>query len=173
MNNVALIGRLVRDPELRYTTSGMATASFTLAVDRRLSRQKRQEAEANNQPTADFIRIVAWGKTAELVANYMTKGRQIGVEGRIQTGSYEKDGRRVYTTDVVANTITFIDSGQGRAGGQEGGFGQGNPTGGPVNQFQSNGGFSPQGGSPFGSANEMPEDDNRSFYPLDNDDVPF
>ena len=110
MNNVTLIGRLVRDPELRYTTGGTATAAFTLAVDRGLSREKRQEAEANNQPTADFIRIVTWGKTAEIVANYLAKGKRTAVEGRIQTGSYEKDGQRVYTTDVVASRVHLIES---------------------------------------------------------------
>ncbi|MDO5713240.1 MAG: single-stranded DNA-binding protein [Tissierellia bacterium] len=174
MNNVALIGRLTRDPELRYTPNGYASVNFTLAVDRRLSREKRQEAEANNQPTADFIRIVAWGKTAELIANYMTKGRQVGVEGRIQTGSYEKDGRRIYTTDVVASNITFIDSGQGRSGGNQGGFAPTNQQG-PVNNFQSSGGFSPQGGPTFGQQDQGggQDDDSQSFYPIDNDDIPF
>lgn len=109
MNNVNLIGRLVRDPELRYIPSGTAVTKFTLAVDKNLSREKKQEAERNNQPTADFINIVAWGKQAENVANYTSKGKLIAVQGRIQSGSYEKDGQRIYTTDVVANNVEFLE----------------------------------------------------------------
>lgn len=114
LNNVILLGRLTRDPELRYTTSGMANARFNLAVDRGLSKEKKAEAERNNQPTADFINIVAWGKTAELCANYLSKGRMVGIEGRIQTGSYEKEGIRTYTTDVVVNKIHFISNGDNK-----------------------------------------------------------
>ena len=121
MNSVCLIGRLARDPELRYAQTGTAMCRFTVAVDRRLSKQKRQEAEAAGQPTADFISCTAFGATAELIANYHRKGSQIGIEGRIQTGSYEKDGRTIYTTDVIVNSLTFISSNQG--GGQaQGGF---------------------------------------------------
>lgn len=116
MNNVNLIGRLTRDPELRYTTSGMAVVRFNLAVDRRMSKEKKQEAEAQNQPTADFISCTAWNKTAELLANYTQKGSKIAVEGRIQTGSYEKDGQRVYTTDVIVNQIEFLDAAKNRQG---------------------------------------------------------
>lgn len=112
MNHVVLIGRLTRDPELRYLQSGTANARFTLAVDRDLSKEKKQEAEAKGQPTADFINIVAWGKTAENCANYLAKGRMVAVSGRIQTGSYEgKDGKRVYTTDVVAQNVQFLEWG--------------------------------------------------------------
>lgn len=177
MNNVALIGRLTRDPELRYTPNGHATVRFSLAVDRRLSREKRQEAEANNQPTADFISIVAWGKTAELVANYLSKGRQVAIEGRIQTGSYERDGQRVYTTDVVANTVEFIGSTGGSGGASMGGNrpqgGGYNPTGssGPVNNnYQSQGGMNSPRDS-FGDNDNG--DDGQGFYPIDNDDIPF
>lgn len=113
MNHVVLIGRLTRDPELRYLQSGTANARFTLAVDRDLSKEKKQEAEAKGQPTADFINIVAWGKTAENCANYLAKGRMVAVSGRIQTGSYEgKDGKRVYTTEIVAQNIQFLEWGE-------------------------------------------------------------
>ncbi len=113
MNNVVLIGRLVRDPELRYTQSGTATAQFTLAVDRNLSREKRQEMESKGQQTADFIRIVTWGKTAELCGNYLSKGKMIAVAGRIQTGSYtNQQGQVVYTTDVMAENIKFLEWGE-------------------------------------------------------------
>ena len=123
MNCVSLIGRLVRDPELRYAQTGTAMCRFTIAVDRRMSKQKRQEAQANNQPTADFIGCTAFGQTAELIANYHRKGSQIGIDGRIQTGSYEKDGRTIYTTDVVVNNLTFISTNQGQ---NQGGFNQNN-----------------------------------------------
>ena len=115
MNNVCLLGRLTRDPELRYTPQGgVAVVRFTLAVNRRLGKEKRQEIESNHGQTADFISCTAWRQTAELIANYCHQGDQIAVEGRIQTGSYEKDGRRIYTTDVVVNTMDFAS----RAGGR-------------------------------------------------------
>lgn len=111
INNIVLIGRLVRDPELRYLQTGTANTTFTLAVDKGLSKEKKQEMESRNQPTADFIRIVVWGKQAESSAQYLAKGRLVAVNGRIQTGSYEKDGIRHYTTDVVANQVQFLEWG--------------------------------------------------------------
>lgn len=109
MNNVVLIGRLTRDPELQYLQTGTAVCRFTLAVDRGMSKEKKQEAEAQNKQTADFINITAWGKTAENAANYLKKGLLTAVEGRIQSGSYEKDGQRIYTTDVNARAVEFIE----------------------------------------------------------------
>ena len=154
MNSVSLIGRLVRDPELRYAQTGTAMCRFTVAVDRRMSKQRRQEAQANNQPTADFISCTAFGATAELIANYHRKGSQIGIEGRIQTGSYEKEGRTIYTTDVVVNNLTFIGSSQG-------GFSQpGGGNQGPVNSAYEND-FSKN------------DNDDDGFFPVDNDDIPF
>ncbi len=110
MNNVVLIGRLVRDPELRFLSgSGRAVVNFTLAVEKEMSREKKAEMKAQGKPTADFIRIVAWGKTAELCANYLSKGRQVAIQGTINTGSYQdKDGKTVYTTDVIAQKVEFI-----------------------------------------------------------------
>ena len=110
MNNCTLIGRLCADPELRYLQTGTATTTFTLAVDKGLSKEKKNEMELQNKPTADFIRIVVWGKSAENCANYLAKGRLVAVQGRIQTGSYDdKDGKRVYTTDVVASNVEFLE----------------------------------------------------------------
>lgn len=110
-NLVVLIGRLTRDPELRYTQGGSAVCTFTLAVDRGLSRQKKQEAEAQGKPTADFIRITVWGVQGENASKYLHKGSQCAVQGRIQTGSYkDNDGKTVYTTDVFADTVEFLDS---------------------------------------------------------------
>ena len=99
MNKVILIGRLVRDPELRYTQSQRAVCTFTLAVDKRLSRERKNELEAQNRPTADFLRITVWGV-------------QGAVDGRIETGSYQdrETGKTVYTTDVVADNVEFIGS---------------------------------------------------------------
>lgn len=99
MNNVILIGRLTRDPELSYTQSQTALCKFTIAVDRQSKEEK----------TADFIRIVVWSKQAENCGRYLYKGKQVAVNGRIQTGSYkDKSGNTVYTTDVIANNVEFL-----------------------------------------------------------------
>ena len=113
INNAVLTGRLVADPELRYIQgSGQAVTNFTLAVDKQLSKDKREEMEAKNEPTADFIRITVWGKTAESCANYLAKGRLVGVQGRIQTGSYDaQDGSKRYTFEVVSNHVEFLEWG--------------------------------------------------------------
>lgn len=110
MNKVILIGRLVRDPELRYTQSNQAVCNFTLAIDKKLSREKREEAEAAGRPTADFPRIIVWGKMGENASRYLFKGSQCAVEGRIQTGSYpdSETGKTVYTTDIIAENVEFL-----------------------------------------------------------------
>ena len=109
MNKVLLIGYLVRDPELRYTQSNQAVCTFTLAVDKKLSREKREEAEAAGRPTADFPRVIVWGKMAENASRYLFKGSQCAVDGRIQTGSYQdKDGKTIYTTDIIADNVEFL-----------------------------------------------------------------
>ena len=112
MNNVNLIGRLTKDPELKYLANGnnTAVATFTLAVDRNLSKDKKEEAVRKGQATADFIICKAWGKTAETLTNYVTKGKMIGVTGRIETGSYEaKDGTRRYTTEVIVYNLDILE----------------------------------------------------------------
>ena len=104
MNRVCLVGRLTAKPELRYTQSKVPTTRFSLADNR--TRKNEQGVRE-----ADFISIVAWRATAELICNYFDKGSQIGLEGRIQTGSYDdKDGNKRYTTDVVVDQVYFIDS---------------------------------------------------------------
>lgn len=111
MNNVVLMGRLTKDVELRYNQSQMAIGRFTVAVNRRLTKEKRQEAEANNQATADFINCVAFGKTAEIIGQYFHKGNRIAVIGHIQTGSYEnQQGQKIYTTDVIVDQFDFVES---------------------------------------------------------------
>lgn len=110
MNKVILIGRLVRDPELRYTQSNQAVCNFTLAIDKKLSREKREEAEAAGRPTADFPRIIVWGKMGENASRYLFKGSQCAIEGRIQTGSYQdgESGKTIYTTDIIAENVEFL-----------------------------------------------------------------
>ncbi len=103
MNVVVLIGRLTRDPDVRYTQDQLAVARFTLAVDR--------PARGGADRQADFPSVVCFGKTAEVVDKYMHKGRRLAVMGRIQTGSYtNKEGQKVYTTEVVADRVEFVDS---------------------------------------------------------------
>lgn len=103
MNVVVLVGRLTRDPELRTTQTGYTYCNFNIAVDRRV--------KAENQPTADFINCIAWGRTAELINQYLNKGRQIAVSGHIQTRSWQaQDGTMRYGTDVVVDNFDFIGS---------------------------------------------------------------
>ena len=113
MNNVVLIGRLTRDPELRYIpNTGTPVSTFSLAVDKQVSREKKQEMESKGQPTADFINIVVWGRQAENCANYLAKGRLTAVQGRIQSRTYDaKDGTRRYVTEVVAEKVQFLEWG--------------------------------------------------------------
>lgn len=152
INNVILVGRLTKDIEIRQTTSGSKTTSFALAVNR--------TSKKEGQPDADFINCVAWNKTAELMAQYLRKGSLIGIEGRIQTRSYDnQQGQKVYVTEVLVGSVTFLEP-KGSAGAQNG-YGQ-------ANAYQSqNRGYtgSKQGNNGFHSA----------FDELDiaSDDLPF
>ncbi|MDY6038270.1 MAG: single-stranded DNA-binding protein [Eubacterium sp.] len=143
MNSVVLIGRLTRDPELRYTTSQMAVATFSLAIDRPVRAGKERET--------DFPRVTVFGKQAENCEKYLAKGRMAAVQGRLQTGSYKnKDGATVYTTDVVADRVEFLEWGD-RA-----------QSSAPRQQTQS---YEPSSGD---FDEEMPD----SFQAID-EDVPF
>ncbi len=154
MNSVILIGRLTRDPELRYLSTGMAVSRFSIAVDKDLSREKKQEFESKGQPTADFINIVVWGKQAENCANYLVKGRLVAIQGRIQTGSYTaQDGTKRYTTDVVADRVQFLEWGEARQGSQS-----------QNREFNQN----------FNQSRDFGMDiDMDGFHPADDDDIPF
>lgn len=104
MNKVQLVGRLTRDPETKYTTGENATAvtRFSLALDRRFKRE-------GDEQTADFVNVVAFSKTGEFVQKYFTKGKPIGISGRLQSGKYvNKDGNTVYTLDVVSEEVEFV-----------------------------------------------------------------
>lgn len=103
MNNVQLVGRLTRDPEVRYSDGGSTVARFTLAVDRRFHKEGQQDA--------DFISCVAFGKTAEFIEKYFSKGMRMGLIGRIQTGSYtNQEGQKIYTTDICTDNVEFVES---------------------------------------------------------------
>lgn len=107
MNKVILVGRLTRDPEVRYTQSGIAVCTFALAVDRRYAKKDADDG----RPTADFIPIVAWRKLAEICGTNLSKGRRIGVEGSMQVRSYEgQDGSKRWITEVIADEVEFLSS---------------------------------------------------------------
>lgn len=146
MNKVVLIGRLTKDPELKFVPgTGTAVTTCTLAVDRRFKKEGQQEA--------DFVPIVIWGKIAETTANYMSKGRLMGVSGRIQTRSYDaKDGTKRYVTEVVADEVQFLDKGNGASHAAENTGTEGSNTG--------NGEFN---GQDFGD----------EMTPVDEGDIPF
>ena len=129
MNKVILMGRLTKDPEVRYSQgeTPMAVARYTLAVDRRQARNN------GNEQTADFINCVAFGRAGEFAERYFRKGTKIAITGRIQTGSYtNKDGVRVYTTDIVVEEQEFAES-KNASSGNEGGYQNGG--------YQNNGGY--------------------------------
>lgn len=152
MNRVVLIGRLTKDPELRFTPgSGTAVTTFTLAVDRRQSK--------NGQREADFIPIVAWNKVAENVANYMSKGKLVGVSGRIQVRSYEaKDGTRRYVTEVIADEVQFLEKGSGSKG---------------RTNMQGNTQDSAGSNAADNSFNQAVDDFGEDITPIDDGDIPF
>ena len=104
INSVTLVGRLTRDIELRKTNSNISVCSFTVAVDR------RYQSQQNNGQSADFISCIAWRQSAEFLANYASKGTIIGVEGRIQTRSYDGQNGKVYVTEVVADNVQIISN---------------------------------------------------------------
>lgn len=147
MNSVVLIGRLTRDPEVRYTAATqMAVATFTVAIDR--------PVRAGGEKQTDFPRVTVFGKQAENCEKYLAKGRLVGVQGRLQTGSYQnRDGATVYTTDVVADRVEFLEWGDRPAAGS---------------------GFSAPRQNAFAApaSNSMPEEMPDSFQAID-EDVPF
>ena len=108
INNVVLVGRLTKDVELRKTQSGLSTTTFTLACDRRLSAEQKN----SGTQSADFINCVAWRGSADFLGKYARKGDTVGVEGRLQTRSYDRDGQRVYVTEVLANSVNLLHSKQ-------------------------------------------------------------
>lgn len=170
INRVVLTGRITKHPELRYTQSGVAVVSFTLAVDR----QYRNQA---GQREADFINCVIWRKSAENFVNFTHKGSKVGIDGRLQTRNYEnQQGQRVYVTEVVADTFSLLDSRQDNQGGQQGGYqNQGNQQ--YNNSYQDNNHGQYQGnqqGYQGGQQNTgYMEPDPQQGRPINEDDLPF
>lgn len=149
MNSVQLIGRLTRDPEVRYTQDQMAIATFSIAIDRPPRRDGTRET--------DFPRITVFGRQAENCEKYLVKGRLVGIEGRIQTGSYtNRNGDKVYTTDVVANRVEFLEWGD-RQGQSQGSFGQNRGGFSGQNNFGNQSSYGNQnsyGGNDFGGGSQ-------------------
>lgn len=168
LNRIILIGRLTRDPELRYTPAGVAVTQFTLAVDRNFTGQ-------NGEREADFIPVVTWRQLAETCANYLRKGRLAAVEGRIQVRNYENnEGKRVYVTEVIADNVRFLESSQNREGGTA-------PSGGSTPEEPAFGGGGNGGNSARGNNNNFSRNNNNQDpfsgdgKPIDisDDDLPF
>jgi single-strand DNA-binding protein len=133
MNKVILIGRLTKDPELRYTANNTAQVSFNIAVDRRMKQE--------GQPSADFINTIAWSKTAEFVNNYFKKGNKIGVCGRIQTRTWDDaDNKKHYVTEVVAEEAYFVES---KGGNTQGGQGESFTRSNSINDVSPSSGYFP------------------------------
>ena len=163
MNKVFLIGRLTRDPELKYTGTNIAVATFSLAVNRNFT-------SANGEREADFINVVVWRKQAENVKNYINQGSQVAIDGRIQTRTYDdKDGKKVYVTEVVADNVQFLDT---KASREQRGSNQ------TTNSYQSNNDMNPYD---FNNQNEvksndLKEDPFKDFgeeIKIEDDDLPF
>jgi len=164
LNRVILIGRLTKDPELRYTPSGVAVTQFTIAVDRPFTSQ-------GGEREADFIPVVTWRQLAETCANYLRKGRLTAVEGRIQVRNYENnEGKRVYVTEVIADNVRFLESGNREGGGSReeaqasGGFGGGGIGGGSGQGSNRN---------TSRSNNQDPFSDDGKPIDISDDDLPF
>jgi single-strand DNA-binding protein len=170
MNRVVLVGRLTKDPDLRYTPNGVPVATFTLAVNRSFSNQQGERE-------ADFINCVVWRRPAENVANFLKKGSLAGVDGRVQTRSYDgQDGKRVYVTEVVAESVQFLEP-RSSASGDRGGngsynepreqgfpFGNNNQNQRPNNNNNNNKGYTRVDEDPFAGDGQID---------ISDDDLPF
>src|SRR5690625_3642057 len=156
LNRVVLVGRLTKDPDLRYTPNGVAVANFTIAVNRPFTNQ-----QGNRE--ADFINCVVWRRPAENLANYMTKGSMIGVDGRVQTRTFEgQDGKTVFVTEIVADSVQFLESkGSSQGRGQD-------PSGFQQNQNQNQ--FQNQNQN---QNTDNPFKDNGEPIDISDDDLPF
>jgi single-strand DNA-binding protein len=165
LNRVVLVGRLTKDPDLRYTPNGTAVANFTVAVNRPFSNQ-----QGNRE--ADFINCVVWRRPAENLANYMKKGSMVGVDGRVQTRTYDgQDGKTVFVTEIVADSVQFLESKGASHGGQSNsGFQQNNNQ----NQFQNQNQNQNQNFNQNQNQNqEDPFKNNGEPIDISDDDLPF
>jgi single-strand DNA-binding protein len=164
INKVILIGNLGKDPEVRFTPGGQAVANFNIAT----SESWTDKTSGQKVEKTEWHRIVVWGKLAELCGEYLKKGRQCYVEGRLQTREWtDKEGQKKYTTEVVANTVQFLGGGPGRADGGAGGAG----GGGGYQRNDSGGGGGGQDSGGGGGGGGSPPDDMGGPPPAD--DIPF
>ncbi|MEX2461519.1 MAG: single-stranded DNA-binding protein [Paenibacillaceae bacterium] len=164
LNRVILIGRLTKDPELRYTPAGVAVTQFTLAVARNFTNQQTKEKEA------DFINIVAWRQLAETCANYLRKGRLTAVEGRLQVRNYDNnEGRKVYVTEVIADNVQFLESSK-EGGSSSNSNNSGNMGNREESTYSRN---NSGGGTPRDNHNQDPFLDDGKPIDISDDDLPF
>lgn len=155
MNRVVLVGRLTKDPELRYTPNGVPVATFTLAVNRNFKKE-------NGEQDADFINVVVWRKPAENTANFLKKGSLAGVDGKVQTRNYEgQDGKRVYVTEILAESVQFLEPKSQNTGGNS--QGNTNTSGNKQNSSQSN----------YTRADDDPFANGGKTIDISDDDLPF
>ncbi|RCW64557.1 single-stranded DNA-binding protein [Saliterribacillus persicus] len=165
LNRVVLVGRLTKDPDLRYTPSGVAVANFTLAVNRPFSNQQGERE-------ADFINCVVWRRPAENLANYMKKGSMVGVDGRVQTRSFDnQEGNRVFITEIVADSVQFLETKGATSGGQSGG--QGSQGYNNPNQNQQNPSQNQNQNNSNNNNNQDPFKDSGEPIDISDDDLPF
>ena len=152
VNKVIIIGNLGRDPELRHTPQGHPVATFSVATS-----ENWNDKNGQKQERTEWHRIVVWGKLAELCGKYLSKGRKAYIEGRLQTRAWDKDGQKHYTTEIVANTVQFLDSGAGASRG-------------PTSPEAGTSGIDDPFGAPpdFGSSGPTPSTGSAST-----DDIPF
>lgn len=158
MNRVVLVGRLTKDPELRYTPNGVPVATFTLAVNRTFT-------NAQGEREADFINCVIWRKPAENVANFLKKGSLAGVDGRVQTRNYEgQDGKRVYVTEILAESVQFLEPRSSSAGERN----EGGSYGGGQKSYNNNNGGNDQ--NSYGQTpNQNQRSNNNNYTRVDDD----
>ena len=170
INDVVLIGRLTRDPDLRTTGSGISVATFTLAVD-------RQYTNSQGERGADFINCVIWRKAAENFVNFTSKGSLVGIQGRLQSRSYDnKDGQRVYVTEVVVDNFSFLESRRERENRQANGgnFAPQSNEAPSTNNFGGNSAPNTNNAAP--SSNTQAQDpfaDSGNSIDISDDDLPF
>ena len=166
VNKVILIGNLGRDPEIRYSQQGVAVVNFPIAT----SEQWTDKNTGDKQEKTEWHRIVAFGKPAEILEKYLSKGRQVYIEGRLQTRNYEKDGQTHYMTEVVATNFQFLGGGRGDNQGG-GGYQQ---DSGYQQSGQPGGGYQQQGGPAPGSQNfQSQTSPGGGQGPIPDDDIPF
>lgn len=162
MNRTILVGRLTKDPELRYTPNGVPVATFTLAVNRSFT-------NAQGEREADFINCVIWRKPAENVANFLSKGSLAGVDGRIQTRNYEgQDGKRVYVTEVLAESVQFLEPRNSREQSDNNGGGAKEAWNNAQKQQQSGG-----GNNNYTRVDDDPFKNSGKNIDISDDDLPF